>query len=285
MTERSTAVVEGTIGNEAFARIRTTKVGFLETKLGGLRYVGDKTFRIDGKARELSTAAWRTICGYYGLPPDLLPTLGRGGGDLVVRCLNSAGWRAEGAPEKFHLACNTRGKIISVTRADLTCLSNGQVADAVQDALPAHISSETLSVARLDLVETEFELTCHTEQLATEPRPGDILHGGISVRHSQVGLFPTVVLSYVHRLVCSNGMTQRICLHGKPARTKRVKAGNSPERMLEAIRRQVRQAWAQLQKRLRGIAELLKHPFEAEQLSDGLRRCRRRRENVPIRSV
>jgi len=127
-------------------------------------------------------------------------------------------------------------------------------------------------VAKLHLTATEFELTCHTGKLTAEPRPGDVLHGGITIRHSQAGNSTTVILSYLHRLVCSNGLTQRVCLQGRPSRTKRTKAGNTAQRMLEAIKRQVRQAWAQLDQRLEGMGELLNHPLEVDELPEGLRR-------------
>ena len=105
-----------------------------------------------------------------------------------------------------------------------------------------------------------------------EPRPEDVLHGGITIRHSQVGQWPTVVLAYVHRLVCSNDLTQRVCLHGKPGRVRRAKAGNSPEPMLEAIRLQVGHAWEQIQDRLDGMHQLLERRYEADGLPEGLRR-------------
>ena len=126
-------------------------------------------------------------------------------------------------------------------------------------------------MAKLRLADTEFELICHTDCLTVEPRPGDVLHGGIRIRHSQAGASPTVVMSYIHRLVCSNGTMQRVCLQGKPSRTKRSKAGSSPKRILEAIKTQISQAWAQLDERLRGVKELLNHPMPVDQLPEGLR--------------
>jgi hypothetical protein len=61
-------------------------------------------------------------------------------------------------------------------------------------------------------------------------------------------------------------------LGGKPARTKRCKAKNSKETVLLAIRGQIKHAWAQLEERLEGIKELMKHRLEVDQMPEGLRR-------------
>jgi hypothetical protein len=264
-------------GNEAVLRFRqalervgATSVEHLEVRLGDLRYAGQNRFKIGCDTYEFAPAAWSAVNGYLALPPDLLPQLSQGLGGLVVKALHGAGRRAPGAPEHVLLACNESGTIVAASRADILHLDNSQVVAAVRAAWPNNISPETLYVS-MSLTETEFELTCHTDALSVEPRPGDILNGGISIRHSQVGSYPTVVLSYVHRLVCSNGLTQRVCFDGTPSRTKRGHQ-DSPDRTLDAIGRQVRQAWTQLDERMSGMKELLKHRLDGEGLPEGLRR-------------
>lgn len=255
----------------ALDHISGTPLNSFDVALADLRYAGENHFRIGTDTYAISPAAWKVLTRYFGLSPDLLPRLSRGLGDLVVRALHKAGRWAPGAPDNVRLVYDAQGTVLAAGSATEACLTNQQVVSAVKEAWPSDISSETLS-ARLDITETDFELTCHTASLAAEPRPGDILHGGIMIRHSQVGAFPTMVLSYIHRLVCLNGMTQRICLQGKPSRTKRAKVQNSPESTLEAIRRQVSRAWAQLEERLQGIKRLLEHRLDADELPDTLRR-------------
>ena len=256
----------------ALRRIGDTKVEFFDAGLRDLQYAGGTGFKIGTDRYEFSPAAWGTVCGYLAIPTDLLAQLGQGLGGLVVKCLHGGGRRAGIAPDELRLGYSSNGTIVSVSPTRLACLTNNEVVTAIQDAWPSHISSETLSVAALHLSETEFEFTCYTDQLTTEPRPGDILYGGITIRHSQTGASPTAVLSYVQRLVCSNGMTQRVCLQGRPSRTKRCKAENSPTRMLEAIRQQVKGSWDQLGERLEGMQKLLEHRLNVDELPEGLRR-------------
>lgn len=255
----------------ALSRIKAMTVTSFEIGLKEVFYDGETTIKIGADRHECAPLAWKAICAYLDLPADLLPEIGRHLASIVVKVLHGAGRRARNAPEILRVSHDQTGRIIAVADAKLALLSNEQVVDAVRDELADHISSETVC-AQLDLSATGFELACHTSQLAVEPRPGDILNGGITIRHSQVGASSTVVLGFIHRLVCSNGMTQRICLGGKPSRTKRTKAKNSTERTLKAIRQQVRQAWVQIHDRLAGIKELLKHPLEVDELPEDLRR-------------
>ena len=257
---------------QAFDRIRSTVVNSFEVELKLLQYSGGTGFKIDGSCYEFDAAAWDTACNYLAIHPELLPHLGLHRGSLVSKCLQSSGWRAKKAPDTVRLSRDEGGKIIAVTDTKLACLSNQELVSAIQDVWPDHISSETLSLACFSLTPAEFELTCHTEQLTAEPRPGDVLHGGITIHHSQAGTSPTVILSYIHRLVCTNGMTQRVCLQGRSGRTKRCQVRNSTERTLEAIRQQVKQAWTQLDERLGGIRRLLDHHLEIDELPEGLRR-------------
>ena len=257
---------------KALDQVGSVKIDFSEADLSQLHYAGRNSFCINGDKYDFNPMAWNTICNYLAIHPDLLPHLGPHRGGLVSKCLQSSGWRAKKAPDAVRLARAEGGEIVAVTDTKLAYLSNEDVVSAVQGAWPDQISSETLSVADFHIGKTEFELTCYTDQLTTEPRPGDVLNGGITIRHSQAGTSPTVILSYIHRLVCTNGMTQRVCLQGRSSRTKRCKVQNSPERMLGAIRQQVKQAWTQLDERLGGIRRLLDHRLEIDEVPEGLRR-------------
>jgi hypothetical protein len=256
---------------ESLERIKSTKVGFFEAELPELSYAGGNRVKFGTDTYELSPQPWQALCKYLEIPEHLLPRLGSGLGGLVFKCLKENGLIAPNASKQIRVAYNTEGRVVSITPANLVYITNNEIISIINQASPPNIISQTLS-AKLLLTETEFELTCYTHQLSTEPSVGDTLYGGISIRHSQTGEAPTVILGYIHRLVCTNGMTQRVCLGGKPARTKRCKAKNSKEPVLEALREQIKHAWAQLEKRLEGIKELTKHKFDVDQLPEGLRR-------------
>jgi len=256
---------------DALERINNAHVGFFEVELPELQYAGDHSMKIGMDTHEFSPQAWSTLCSHLMIPPDLLENLGKGLGGLVFKQLNNIKRRSRGAPENIRLAHDDRGNILSITPAALVCLSNSELVPVIKSVLPSSIISQTL-YARLDIAPMEFELSYHTEKLSTEPRKGDVLYGGISVRHSQTGIRPTVVLSYIHRLVCENGMTQRVCLNGRPARTRRCNTSNSKKAIQESIKEQIIHAWSQLHERLEGIKELTKHKLEVEKLPESLRR-------------
>lgn len=253
----------------ALNRIAAQKVYSFETTLHKFKYLGDQRFEIGGEELDLSDSAWLQLCRLVHLPIDLLQRLRRHLGHIVFRSM--ANDDDPGGAQRFRVV-HAAKKALALTPPELACLSNEAVVGAIRAAWPAGVSSETVSVTDFRLTETEFELSCHTDRLTAEPREGDILHGGITIRHSQAGLMPTVVLSYVYRLVCANGLTQRVCLGGKPARTKRCKAGNSAEQMLETLQNQVTQAFRQLDERLEGFKGLLEHRIEIDDLPEMLRR-------------
>ena len=256
---------------DALERIDSTSVGFFEAELPELKYAGGRSVKIGMDTYEFSSQAWSTLCSYFMIPHDLPGQLGKGLGGLVFKQLNNTKRRSSGAPENTRLAYNDKGQILSITPANLVCLSNSEIVPIIKSVLPSNIISQTLC-ARLEIAPTEFGLSYHTEQLSTEPRKGDVLYGGISIRHSQAGTIPTVVLSYIYRLVCENGMTQRVCLNGRQTRTRRCNTQNSKKAVQESVKEQITHAWSQLNERLEGIQELTKHKLDADKLPEALRR-------------
>ena len=256
---------------DALERIDNTSADFFEAELPEMQYAGGHSMKIGMDTYEFSPQAWSTLCSYLMIPQDFPGQLGKGVGGLVFRLLNNVKRRSSGAPENIRLAYDDKGKILSITAADLVCLSNSEIVPIIKSALPPNIMSQTLCT-RLEIAPTEFELSYHTEQLPTEPRKGDVLYGGISIRHSQVGTIPTVVLGYIHRLVCENGMTQRVCLDGRPARTRRCNTANSKRAVQESVKEQLIYGWSQLHDRLEGIKELTKHKLDTDRLPESLRR-------------
>jgi hypothetical protein len=264
-----TDVAEGLTLDEALERIRNRRVRFQESRLDRLRFAGGSTFLDGVRSFELAPAAVGTLCQSLGLPDDLLPQLGPELGDRVLERMQQLR-RGKRAWERVRLAINQDGFVVSLVPVTVLALNNSAIVGALEAAWPAKFSPETIDTASLQLDDNQFELSCYTRALSTEPRPGDVLFGGVTIRHSQTGDTPTVILGYVHRLACKNGLTQRVCLAGRPSRTRR--STNSPERTLESIRRQVTQAFYQLRERLEGVQELLNHPLDTAELPESLRR-------------
>jgi hypothetical protein len=257
---------------DALRQIERTEISSLIFELNELRYAGNHSIEIGGAAADCTATAWAQFCAYIDLPLDLLSALPSGLAKIVVRHLQKAGRRARGAPEEIRISMNANGVIVGLTPANVECLTNADVVAALQAAWPSGIPSEMISVTELLIEDTHFELSFSTSRLSAEPRPGDIICGGITIRHSQASMMPTAILSYIHRLVCSNGLTQRICLQGGPSRTKRCQRDKGSEPVVEAIGRQFAAGWMQIADRLDGFKSLLDHPFDADMLPESLRR-------------
>jgi len=253
-------------------RIRARSVRLVEAELSELRYGGDRAVMLGSECFPCGPDAWAAWCRFLALPPEMLPHLGRGLGNIVVRCLRNRGWPATDVPDSVRLACNADGVVVGLAPARLAAVSNDDVVRAIQEALPAHVTSETVCAASYDVTDAEFEVSFYAEQVRAEPRPGDVIAGGVTIRHAQAGTSPTVVLAFLHRLVCRNGMTQRVCLHGGASRTRRGKADRTPQRTLDAIRRQIVEAWAQVMDRLQGLSTLLDHSLQVDAFPEFLRR-------------
>ena len=259
---------------EALARAEARSLDLLPAKLSQFRYEGENSFSVDGRVLEFSAPAWRAACRRFVLHSDLLPQLGKGLGGLMFKGVQAHGRRAPGTHERVRLALDPEAaEVLALADDGLATLPNKDVVNAIMEAWPSSIPPETVNVAWFELTPTSFSLDCHTDRLTAEPRAGDVLHGGISIRHSQAGSFPTTVLSYISRLACSNGMTQRICLQDRAARTRRCRGNNSPDRMIASIKRHVKGALRQLEERLEAeMAELLNHRVDMRGLPEALRR-------------
>jgi hypothetical protein len=100
---------------------------------------------------------------------------------------------------------------------------------------------------------------------------GDIVEGGISVRHSAVGKHGTQVHSYLHRLVCDNGLLVRVCDERRSLRVRRLHStGFSPEAQLRRIEIILRQAWNQLEAKLAGLRALVERSVNPRQMIEQL---------------
>jgi hypothetical protein len=101
------------------------------------------------------------------------------------------------------------------------------IAAAMNPSSTMYLSSALTKVLGMIEEETGMEPTVHywhwspqmaeiqliLPQVSSEPRPGDIIAGGILVRVSPIGLRVPSVESFLLRLVCSNGMIvpERLC--------------------------------------------------------------------------
>lgn len=78
--------------------------------------------------------------------------------------------------------------------------------DLVFLALEEFKRKETVEIYRIDLTETMLYLKATDRTLTEEIREGDIIHGGLIIRNSEVGASSFRVEPFLLRKICSNGL-------------------------------------------------------------------------------
>lgn len=78
--------------------------------------------------------------------------------------------------------------------------------DLVFLALEEFKRKETVEIYRIDLTETMLYLKAIDRKLTEEIREGDIIHGGLIIRNSEVGASSFRVEPFLLRKICSNGL-------------------------------------------------------------------------------
>jgi len=81
--------------------------------------------------------------------------------------------------------------------------------DLVFLALEEFKRKETVEIYRIDLTETMLYLKAIDRTLTEEIREGDIIHGGLIIRNSEVGASSFRVEPFLLRKICSNGLIGR----------------------------------------------------------------------------
>lgn len=79
----------------------------------------------------------------------------------------------------------------------------------------AGLKAADLEVSRFERSDDLVVIQLRTTEPRKKAREGDLLSPGISLVHSASGDHPTQVFTYIHRVICSNGMTIRVCERGQ----------------------------------------------------------------------
>ncbi len=222
--------------------------GFLET--GGERYqIGDQ--------------AWSALATYSKLQPGALASL-----ELAERAflLNRRIPRATEFrfPTRMRLTFTgaSQNRVVGICDAHLLHLGVDELLSAIVGTVPDGFPAEEVTVDRWRHTEDSFELTLFSPSIKRQPRPGDVINGGVYIRYSTTGEFATDVKCFVRRFVCANGQIQHVCV-GKDqvARTRRLSAERHEQQaMIEQLDRLLRRAWSQLDEKLDALKDLLNQP-------------------------
>lgn len=153
--------------------------------------------------------------------------------------------------------------VVGIDDPRLARLRGADVLQAALSAKPGSIAEEQLQVADFHL-DGLLQISLVTPQVRAEPRPGDILHAGIDILHSEFGDLGTRISSYISRLVCRNGLIVRICEHdaGSHTRIRRAAVGH-PHLTLARVQEMARTAWGELEAKMAVITQLAQEKVDS----------------------
>jgi hypothetical protein len=215
----------------------------------------DRDYRLDGDG-------YLRICQAIGAPHTYLKSLPT---SLRVQIMqyhvdqrhHIKGGRADDAGT----IVSRDGHFLAFGRDDLHSLTGFDVISTVVDAIGE--PADTLEVHGLSFDDDSVSLEIVSPQVATEVRPNDLIRGGVRVVHSIVGTKATMILTFVLRLVCKNGLVHRECTGPRQtARTRRLPASSkhAKDRQLEQIHRLTRQSWSHTRRLLDSVQRLQEEP-------------------------
>jgi hypothetical protein len=280
--KEAAAGTEGAAESRATSTVRTNKARTLDDvvseianqearlqrerfPVSRLRIDGDRVIA-GGKEFRLGMEGFRRLCKSFKAPAEYLASLKP---DLRARVLQAHFEEGRFGDAKLNdkTSCivSRDGALLDVGRIDLFTLDNGAVLQAAREGIGNPAS--TLEVQNFHLEDESFVIDLVSPQLAEEVRPGDLLHGGVHVKHSLFDGQATQVMAYVVRLICANGLVQRQCLGEKrrsTPRTRRLAAGRpaAKEMQMAQIRKLVADTWTGLQQKLGAIRRLRDKPVK-----------------------
>jgi hypothetical protein len=161
-------------------------------------------------------------------------------------------------PRDMRINLSSDAEVTGFDDPTLLRISPVQLIDVICRSLPEGLSPKQISVGRFSSTPRWLWISCFSPEIVSEPRPHDIINGGIDVVHYLSGDKGTQINCYLRRLVCLNGATAHICGENRQLRARRLHNGRFDEAdMLDQMHRLLTEAWAQLNDKLDAIKGLL----------------------------
>lgn len=228
--------------------VPTEKIALTET---GCLATGQNEFPLSREASEQFGRLIKVpVTFYLTLDPDLRALI------FNRRFMSSASDMGMG--RDIRIDVHQDGHIIGYDDPKLLRISPVKVMDVVNSRLPQGLSPKQIKVAHFDISLKRLQLSCYSPEMVTEPRPGDLINGGIDLIHYTTGELGTQVYCYLRHLICSNGAITHVCCDEKHVRARRLPNGRFDEKdMLEQIGLLLMEAWKQLDAKLNAVTDLL----------------------------
>lgn len=162
-------------------------------------------------------------------------------------------------PRNIRINLNNESHIIGFDDPKLFRINPVKLMDTIISSLPKNLSAEKVGVGRAEIGTNMLHISCFSPENVTEPRPGDVVSGGVDILHHVSGDSGTQVNCYLKRLVCSNGAIAHICQNEKSLRVRRLNNNQfDQEDMLSQIKDRLGKAWVEINEKLEAIETLTK---------------------------
>lgn len=240
-------------------RRRRSKV---EVPLMALRLDDSGQLCVEGKTFQIGGKAWGDLAKSASIPPAFFRTSSPDVQAYLFNRLHPAQVRLKSPADNASLTIEDGCRVVGITTKRLALFSGDEVLGITLAEMPRAIEEDRLKVPRFRL-NGDLHLSFVSPQLVTEPRVGDIVHGGIDIHHSDTAEFGTRIESYLLRLSCSNAMLSRVCQHNAetPARIRRASEENR-EHTRTRIAEMARTAWRELDAKMEAANRLAQEPVE-----------------------
>ena len=235
-------------------REQSRKISFTKIETDGLHLRRDGRLNTSAGELRLDTSAVPRLAKRVGVPSGFFETCSPALRASVFNEFLQHGLRGERVPSHMKAIIHDGDVLLGVADPDLALLNSAEVLETVLDALPPDLDREHLEVVNFRS-NGELRVAVSTPQIVGEPRVGDIVQGGINVRHSPVGGFATQVSSFLFRLVCQNGLLVPTCQHEHRLRIRRAAEENAAT-TLEKVREVAGIAWTELRSKLDAVQRL-----------------------------
>lgn len=214
---------------------------------------------LDNDRLELGSVAWDALGRFSGIPPSVLPRF-----DSSERAylFNHRLPRAHelGFPSQVAISISS-DSVIGMSDASLLQVDVPTLMEVLTGTIPEGLHPEEIAVDQCDVSETGFEVRLFSPRITDEPRRGDVVNGGVSLRYSVVGEHGTQVQCFLRRLVCANGMISHVCIGNAHGRARRLDSDrHQVEDMRLQLERLLTSAWSQLTDKLAALRELMSQP-------------------------
>lgn len=222
--------------------------GDYEFSAEGLRH-GGEMFRLSSRSRKRLFDGLKAPASYLAkLSPEVQAAILSEHARLGHRRAKGSGIEGFG---NCPIAVVKGPDLETIVPGELIRLEEHTVVRAAADALGSE--ADALFVTRIVRNFDRFEVELASPTKAVTVRAGDIVQAGISIIHRRYGTEATHIQSFIHRLVCENGMVRRECpSRDGLARTRRLDATKPGEMdtQVDQIRRLTQQTWEGLQVQL-----------------------------------